>query len=77
MNPVVATMLKDLIDETEQHGPGAVYAVLSLLYGCYNSGRHNDFAKHCCEFSLVQLSSPQTTVAQNAGGESDGKECVC
>lgn len=38
MNPVVETMLRDLIQETEQHGPGAVYAVLSLLYGCCKSG---------------------------------------
>lgn len=77
MNPVVETMLKDLIAETEQRGPGAVYAVLSLLYGCYNSGRHNDFAKHCCEFSLVQISSPQTRIRQDAGVNPVGKERVC
>lgn len=37
MNPVVETMLKDLIAETEQDEPGAVYTVLSLLYGHYLS----------------------------------------
>lgn len=77
MNPVVETMLKDLIEETEQHGPGAVYAVLSLLYGCCQSGRHNEFAKHCCEFSLIRLASSQTTVGQAAGGASGPKERVC
>lgn len=70
-------MLRDLIQETEQHGPGAVYAVLSLLYGCYNSGRHNEFARYCCEFSLVQIASAQTTVSQSAGGEADQKGWMC
>lgn len=81
MNPVVETMLKDLIAETEQYGPGAVYAVLSLLYSCYRNGTHNDFARHCCEFSAVQIGTITTSTSQNTGGSStndpDRKEWVC
>jgi hypothetical protein len=80
MNPVIETMLKDLIEETGQHGPGAIYAVLSMLYGCYANGSHNDFARYCCEFSSVQITGMNTTARQNPGGPADdsgNKEWVC
>ena len=66
MNPVVETMLKDLIAETEQDEPGAVYTVLSLLYGHYLSGMQDEFARHCCEFPRTQMTMP-TTVRQRSG----------
>jgi len=43
------------VEEAEQHGSGAVYAVLQMLHNCYVDGSHNKFAQHCTQFTRLRI----------------------
>jgi hypothetical protein len=46
--------LADLAAEFSTTGPGAVYAALRVLHQAYASGKHNEFATHCCAFQQIE-----------------------
>jgi len=56
MNNILEKKLRDLIDEAERQAAPAMCAVLDLLLGAYLSGKQNEFAKHCCQISPIQIS---------------------
>lgn len=55
MNLILEQKIKDLMDEAERQGSAATCVVLHMLLGSLHSGTHNQFAKHCCRFSGIQL----------------------
>jgi hypothetical protein len=55
MNLTLEQKIKDLMIEADNQGAGAVYAVLHMLLGSYNTRTHNKFAQHCCQFSPISL----------------------
>jgi len=55
MNTVLEQKLKELIDEAERRGAPAMHTVLHLLYASYIKGKQNDFAKHCCRATPLEL----------------------
>jgi hypothetical protein len=55
MNAILEQKLKDLIDDAERQGAPAAFVVLNLLLGNYLQGTHHKFARHCCQFSPLEL----------------------
>ena len=54
MDAKLEKQFSDLIDEVQEHGPGALYAALQVLRNSYLAGRHNEFAKYCCDFQQIE-----------------------
>lgn len=50
-----ADKLGALVREASSEAPKAVYAALHMLYGCYLEGKQSEFAKHCCQFSPMEI----------------------
>ena len=56
--------LADLAEEVSGKGPGAIFAVLQILRNSYVTGKHNEFATHCCTFSQTEGAVLSTTSAK-------------
>ncbi len=46
--------LSALITQAGDAVHGAVFAILQILRNSYLAGRHNELAKYCCDFPLVE-----------------------
>lgn len=68
--------LADLVTEVEGKGPGAIYAVLQILQNSYVTGRHNEFAKHCCAFSQVEGASLSAGAPEPTKGPKPPRETL-
>lgn len=66
MNERLDKKLAELTEEARKEGSASVYAVLSLLRGCYRHGKQKEFAKHCCEFSNAALTPPVARLEKGA-----------
>ena len=78
MNANLEQKIKDLMEEADRSGAGAAYVVLHLLLGNYLNGSHHEFAKHCCQFSPIQmnLTSGVSTSTEDPWDNSPGAEYV-
>ncbi len=71
MNSILEEKLKELIDTARQQGSGAVFAVAHMLHDSCVGGTHIQFARHCSQFTQIQMGGLNVQQSDPSSGDID------